>query len=207
MVWNSTSPDGTKSVKQNTTPMQQNTTYTETTMNNDHYWNIGTNEDGHHKSVQMKEFNTSATGAPDDAPIATGMDAAFYLREVSADDSRIQGFFRNAQGIYQFVPCFLTGSHAVTGSYTNMVTVPDNTYGQIWVIKQDSSVDFGYGNFKAAGGVCQAYCDGQFLAGATDITKPFRFGNGVNASGLNVRIRTSTAATGSYEYRIIYWGI
>ena len=206
MVWNSLWPDGSKSVKQNTTPGQQNTAYTENTLNNDHYWNIGTDEDGHHKSVQMKNFINSASGAPADAPIATGMDACIYLRTVSGDDPRIQGFFRNANGIYQFIPCFLTGSANITSSYTNIVALPNNTYGQIWMFKTDSSANFAYGTFKVTSSVCQAFCDGQFLGNSSTLTRPLRFGNSDQASGLNFRARTSDADTGSYQYRILYWG-
>ena len=91
MVWNSLWPDGSKSVKQNTTPGQQNTTYIENSMNNDHYWNIGVDEDGHHRSIQMKQFINSAIGAPADAPIATGMDGAMYLKAVAGTDPPSDG--------------------------------------------------------------------------------------------------------------------
>lgn len=88
MVWQSTAPDGSKSVKANNTILQQNTTYTETTLNVDHYWNIGTNEDGHHKYVQMPETQTG--GTPSDPTIAAGMDLVYYAKQKTSTESPAQ---------------------------------------------------------------------------------------------------------------------
>ena len=87
MVWNSTSPNGAVSVKQNTTPMQQNTTYTETTLNNDHFWNIGVDEDGHHQWANMVATNDADTSLQTNASLATGMDGNFYARFTTATES------------------------------------------------------------------------------------------------------------------------
>jgi len=202
MVWNSLWPDGAKSVKQNTIPGQQNTTYTETTMNNDHFWNIGTDEDGYHRKVSMENYADTFVGAPADPTVPPGMDGSLYLKTVSG---RVQGFYRNGNGIYQYIPAFLTGTFNLNTSYQNVVTVPDNTYGEIYFFKIDSSLDVTNGYFKAAGGVCQAYCNVQTLADSSQMTIPMRYGNGSNASGLNLRVRTRDSATGVYNYRITYW--
>ena len=90
MAWSSTFPDGTQSVKANQPIGQGNTTYIETTMNNDHYWNIGANENGRHKSINMKNL------ASDPAAPSAGMDGVIYLKLANAT---AQGFFKNTRGL------------------------------------------------------------------------------------------------------------
>ena len=102
MVWMSTSPDGSKSVKQNESIVQANTTYIEETLGNstntdkDHYWNIGSDEDGHHRAAQFKNYEDSYTGAPTDPVLATAMVTALYARNST-------GFMRDAGGIAQLL--------------------------------------------------------------------------------------------------------
>jgi hypothetical protein len=97
MAWNDNAPDGTKSVKDNETILQDNTTYTETNMNLDHFWNVGADKDGHHRVVQMPETETG--GTPDDPTLDTGMDGAIYLRKKtnaeSPDNEDVQTFYQN----------------------------------------------------------------------------------------------------------------
>ena len=211
MVWNSTSPDGTKSVKANVPKQQQNTTYIENTLGNitnntkDHFWNIGVDEDGHHRTVQMMDYADTYIGAPSDAALATGMDGALYLKTVAGT---IQGFYRNAAGIYQFIPAFLTGTAALTtAGFTNVVAVPNNTYGQIFIFRQGSNKDVSAGSFIAQGGFCNAISS----ATLSEVTLvPYAaviYGFGTNVSGLNVRAKVNDGSNGTYEYRIMYWGI
>lgn len=97
MVWNSTAPDGTKSVGQNTTILQSNTTYTETTMNLDHYWNIGANEDGRHKWMQTVATNDADTALATNVARAAGIDLVYFSRFVTETESP------NNQEAYPFV--------------------------------------------------------------------------------------------------------
>jgi len=207
MVWNSLWPDGTKSVKQNTVPGQQNTTYTETSMNNDHYWNIGTDEDGHHKAVQMKQFANSAVGAPSDAPISTGMEGVMYLKSVAG---RIEGFYRNVNGIFQFIPSFLTGTVVLsTGGFNDIVVPPDNTFGQIFIWRQGTNKDVSFGSFVKVGGFCQGISPAIDVNGSGSSSAAFNvlYGNGTVANGF-IRARVASGASnGTYEYRVMYWGI
>ena len=92
MAWESTAPDGTKSVKANETILQSNTTYTETEMNIDHYWNVGANEDGHHKQVQM--VKKAAEPALD-----AGMDSFLY----AFDNSETEMYLKNATSVMQLL--------------------------------------------------------------------------------------------------------
>lgn len=202
MVWNSLYPDGTKSVKQNTLPGQQNTTYSETTLNQDHFWNIGTNEDGNHKRVSMEDYASTAIGAPADSPIPTGMDGVYYLKPANG---RIAGFYRNASGIYQSVPGFISGSVALTTSYQDVVVLPDDCYGQIFFFTTDSTQAMSSGYFKCGGGVCQAYCNSQTIGNSTSQILPMRYGNGDQVSGLNLRVRISAGTVATYQYRVTFW--
>jgi len=205
VVWTSVSPDGTKSVKQNTAPMAANTVYTETNMNRDHFWNIGTDEDGRHKAVNMENFADTAIGAPADSPIATGMDGVMYLKTVAGT---VQGFYRNAAGIYQFIPAFLTGTAALTtAGFTNIVTVPNNTYGHIFIWRQGNNKDVSSGSFIAQSSVCQAISSLTLFDSSATPKMAVLYGNGTNASGLNVRGNVNDGSNGTYEYRIMYWGM
>jgi hypothetical protein len=154
VTWNSTSPDGSKSVKANQTPMAQNTTYTETVLNGDHFWNIGANQDGRHNAINMpKQASDPAT--------STGMDGTVFIKEVSATNARIEGFYRNVNGIYQFIPSFQEGTADFTSSTVqNIAVIPDNSYGQIYLFVNDGTLSargMCFGTFKAAGAKVQGY--------------------------------------------------
>lgn len=199
MPWNSVWPLGTTSVKNNKATGQQNTTYIEDTMNKDHFWFVGADEDGRHNVINMPKQSS-------DPAIATGMSGNFYLREVSASNGRVQGYYQNTQGIYQFVPCFQSGTVVIpdTSTYVTVTSVPDNSYGNIYLFTNDSSRPMQQGCFKAAGGVVQAYgfdyngTSGSFI----------QFGNNTFVDGLNIKARGNIAiSVASYQYRIIYWGI
>lgn len=202
MVWHSVSPVGGLSVKANVAIQDDNTTYTETNLNKDHFWNIGVDEDGHHKSVNMENFADTAVGAPVDAPIATGMDGVLYLKTTSG---RVQGFYRNTNGIYQFIPAFLTGTIALTtASYTTVVAVPNGTFGQIFMWR-DGSRDMSNGSFTANGGAVQAISNATFFDNNSTAQCSVLYANGINASGLNIRAKVGVGANGTYNYRIMYW--
>jgi len=198
MTWNSTLIDGTKSVKDNKSRLNDNNNYIETTLNNDHYWNIGANEDGRHQFINMP--NNAA-----DATIATGMDGVLYINATVEDRKEL--WYRNSDGIYQLAPSFLTGTHVVTGSFTNMVAVPANVYGEIFMFRSGTSGNqtMQAGAFKTTGATCDAWAYGQRNQGGSTATYNVRFGNGTDASGLNIRVRADEANTGNtWNYRVTY---
>ena len=212
MPWNSTWPLGTTSVKANRPTGQENTTYIETTMGNsivgtntnttrDHFWNVGADEDGRHRFVQSPAFTVG--GNPDDPVIGSGMDGVRYLK---LTNGTVQGFYRNVEGIYEYIPTFLSGTHVVTASFTNMVTVPDNVYGEIFMYTTALGRNSGQsGFFKATSGVCEAWAYGMRIQGDTDALYNVQFGNGSNASGLNIRVIRDQASAGlTWNYRITY---
>ena len=200
MVWNTVWPDPAKSVKANTPTGQQNTTYIDDTMNVSHYWNEGANLDGQHQYFACPKQAS-------DLAIPTSMDGVIYYKEVSASNSRVEGFYRNNSGIFQFIPSFQSGT--VDLSSTDFVTVanlPDNSYGNIYLFLNDAvdaTAGMQFGTFKSAGGKLQAYCS----QGGNTTAVPIILGNATNSSALELKAKRSQAPSGTYAYRIMYWGI
>lgn len=218
MAWHSTAPVGTISVKANRIILQDNTTYIETTMGNsvvgtntnttrDHFWNVGANEDGRHRFINSPKFTVGGVAA--DPVIGTGMDGVLYLRQCSTSLTRIEGFYRNVEGIFQYIPAYDTGTHVVTGSYTNMIAVPANCWGEIYMWTDAAGNRSGQsGFFKSNGATVDAWAYGERVQGSSTAGFPLNFGNGSDASGLNIRVRTEGASSGqTWNYRIMYRSI
>ena len=216
MPWNSTSPIGGVSVKANRPTQQQNTTYIEVTMGNsivgtntnttrDHFWNVGANEDGRHRFIQSPAFTVLTVAA--DPVIGTGMDGVKYIKTVKG---RVEGFYRNAAGIYQYIPSFLQGTVVVGATYTTIVSVPTNVYGEIFMFTNaagEKSTQSGF--FKSNGTICDSTSYAQSSNSGSSSTPNPRFNlvfaTGANASGLDIRAQTGVAAAGlTWNYRIIY---
>lgn len=190
MGWNSTWPDGSKSVKQNETTGKENTNYIKATLNIDHFFNFGTNEDGHHRFVNMIKQAS-------DVSIATGMDGVLYLKEVSASNSRIELFYRNSDKIYQLSPSYKSGSVVLTNvGYENVDSVPAHSYGQVWLYQDSDANSFATGFFKSGGSVVQSYT-------AASNSSGIAFAKGSDATNLNIKV---TGLSGTYLYKIMYWG-
>ena len=158
MVWNATWPDGSKSVKANETPGQQNTTYIETTMGNtandttntnvirDHYWNVGVNLDGRHRFVNMPAFTIA--GSATDPVVGTGMGGVVYVREDKTTGTDNEVYFRNASGTkklsnpVEIVACGyitdITGTPTLSNSY-NVASFTNVAVGQ-WKITFSSNL-------------------------------------------------------------------
>lgn len=226
MTWHATCPDGTRSVKANKAIIQDNTTYTEVTMGNsvvgtntvdtrDHFWNVGSNEDGRHRFIQSPKFTVG--GVATDPVLGTGMDGVTYIKEDGLTPTRVQGFYRNAEGVYQYLPAFLTGTADLsgsTGSYHTVVAVPNNVYGDIFMFRENSSGDFvavtGFFRSRTSGGTptvdAWAICNHIEVSG--DARTALVFGCGSTASGLNIRARVDDgSASANWGYRITYRAI
>lgn len=213
MPWNSTWPVGNVSVKTNRTSGQQNTTYTETTMGNsvigtntvttrDHFWNVGANEDGRHRFIQSPAFTVGSVAT--DPVIGTGMDGVRYLKTVSG---RVQGFYRNAQGIYQYIPAFLSGSVVLPGTYADVVAVPANSYGQVAMYTTARGILSGVtAHFRSDATVVETWGLLQSNeASTTNNIAPLKFASGTDATTLFIRARARDAAAGqTWNYRITY---
>ena len=110
MPWNSLYPEGAKSVKDNVPLGNQNTTYTETELNKDHYWNIGVNEDGRHKWVNTVATNDVDPTIATNAPLAAGMDLLYFSRLKTATEAttaaarNCQPFVKNLSPVGEITP-------------------------------------------------------------------------------------------------------
>ena len=216
MPWNSTWPLGSVSVKSNRITGQQNTTYTEVTMGNsvvgtntvttrDHFWNVGTNEDGRHRFIQSPAFTVG--GNPTDPVVGTGMDGVFYLKSDGLTPSRVGGWFRNAQNVFQAIPILLTGSVNIpsSSSFTTVANVPNNSYGEIFMYNTDGDTDrftTQIGFYKARGGIAQSYAVLYAPAGSSS-GNALKFGNGADASLLTIRARRSDASGSQTNWNYI----
>lgn len=219
MPWNSTAPLGSSSVKANKPILGQNTTYIEDTMGKvvvgtntvttrDHFWNVSSNLDGRHRFIQSPAFTSTVVTVPPNTPvIGSGMDGVMYLR--TTFDGSVQGFYRNGRNINQFIPALHTGDHSVTSSFTNISlspAIPNNSFGEIFMYRDSPGKTHGArGFFRATSNEVEAWAYYQQTADDTVPATPIIFGNGSNASGLNIRVKVSGSATpATYHYIITY---
>lgn len=214
MPWNEVSPSGSISVQANRARMNENTTYIQNTMGNqavgtntsnpqlalDHFWNIGSNEDGRHRFIQSPGFTVG--GVSTDPFIANGMDGVIYLKQPSVAVGRIEGFYRNTQGIYQFIPSFVSGTKTVTSSFTTLFTAPASVYGEIFMFRLSTN---GIDTISKA--VFKSSATGLGVAALTfsdnsgDPETPLIF----DRSGLIIQVKANDASSGNdWEYRITY---
>lgn len=113
MTWNATFPTPTTRINQSVTQIQNNWAFLATNINTDHYFNTGTNTEGHHKFVQM------AAGA--DPALAAGMNGVIYTKNNGA--GLAEPFFRNASVISQ-IPIIYTITNP-TGAPGNNIPLFD----------------------------------------------------------------------------------
>lgn len=202
MVWSPVSPDGTISVRANTPNMLANTVYTETTLNNDHYWNFDELHDGRHKQVGMY----ATVG---DAPLIGGIDGVTYLRAVSGSNARIQGFYQNGQGIYQYIPTFRQGTVNLpnTSNFFVVTSIEPESYGQVFMWQANALNNMTMGYFKATSGILHCYSCVTEFSGTNSVKNNLKFGNNADAVGLDIRVQVQDGNTGMYQFRVISWGI
>jgi hypothetical protein len=223
MPWNSNSPDGTLSVRANRIPMNQNTTYIETTMGNsivgtntvstrDHFWNVGSDEDGRHRFFQSVGF-TQGVGptVPADPVIGTGMDGVIYLREVLG---RVEGFYKNrpletAGTPYQFIPTYLIGVVKISGGssldWVTLAPIPTGSYGEIFMFKDSDFSICQSGIFSTSASLVRGYSLRSKHDGTAD--DYFLELRNITGNGLNLQARrgnSGSSSDGIWHYRITY---
>jgi len=214
MPWNSTFPLGSVSVKDNKLIGQQNTTYTQVTMGNsivgtnttttrDHFWNVGTNEDGRHRFIQSPAFTVGAL--PTDPVIGTGMDGVQYIKTTNG---RVQGFYRNAQGIYQSIPAFISGTVVISGGgsgdWVTLTAVPANVYGEV-IMFRDSDKSFIQSGVFSSAAFVHAYSTRLKQVGTSN-SYYIELRND-SSSSLNIQARRGDSGSGfdgTWNYRITY---
>lgn len=209
MPWNSVSPIGSISVRANRTTMNQNTSYIETTMGTtavgtvgvnvrDHFWNVGPNQDGRHRFIQSIGY-TSGTGpaVPADPAVGTAMDGVIYLKQASVAVGRVEGFYRNTNGIYQFIPSYQTGTVNISGStIQTIVSLPANVYGEIFFTKASDASLCCKGIFSSSVGQTRGFT----LRVRSTISGSFDYAIELlndASGGLNLRCREGDASSGA----------
>lgn len=210
MPWNSTFPLGSVSVRANRTIGQDNTTYIETTMGNsivgtntvttrDHFWDVGSDVDGRHRFIQSPGFTVGSS--PTDPVVGTGMDGVLYLKTITGT---VQGFYRNAQSIYQYIPTFVSGTVSITSTSTfaTLVAVPANVYGEIF-IWHNNTQNIQQATFISGSSVVEAFSQRQKQNGTSD-DYFVEFLNGSGAVDLNIKARRGNDSSGNFLYRITY---
>jgi hypothetical protein len=217
MPWRSNWPVGTISVKANRAFGNDNTIYIQTTMGNsvvgtntnttrDHFWAVGSDEDGRHRFMQSPGFVDSG-GDPSDPVLGVGMDGVLYLKKVL---DNFEWFRRNANGIYQVSPVVKTGVVKIPSSYVNVVAVPANCYGEIFMYTTNTSAsDAAYqtvtGFFRSDGAFTNAWAIANKPQGSATVGNGLKFGNGNDASGLNIRARAADAPDDAdWNYIVTY---
>lgn len=215
MPWNSTWPVGNISVKANRTLGQQNTTYIETTMGNsvvgtnttttrDHFWNVGSNEDGRHRFIQSPAFTVG--GNPTDPVLGVGMNGVFYFKTVQA---RCEGFFRNAQGIFQVFPAIITGTVNITGTgsgdWKDLADIPAQSYGEIFMWQTSDGSYIQQGVFASDDTSVRGFAQRQKLTGESD-SYMIALRNDISGS-LKLQARrgdSGSGFSGSWTFIIMY---
>ncbi len=220
MPWNSIFPDGNVSVKANETIGQQNTTYTEVTLGKsvvgsntsatrDHFWKVGSNEDGRHRFIQSLGF-TSTAEEPNNVYPAMGAGMQTVLFPLTTNNE-VQWFHKNEllnAKIYQVTPNFLKGTIAIpSSSYVTITPVPSNCYGEItmWTdtLGRYSSV---VAHFRSNGTIVEAW--GFVQSDDSDVTNaPLKFAAAGQAVDLNLKARRSDAGSATWNYRLTYRAI
>lgn len=110
MGWNGTSPVGSQSVKDNRTIIQDNTTYIENTVGQDHFWNSGGTTDGHHKYMQTVATNIASTSVATNTLLQTQMNLVYYSRlktpteATTASAQTCQPYVKNAGSDVEATP-------------------------------------------------------------------------------------------------------
>jgi hypothetical protein len=220
MTWHPIWPVITDSVKANGPTGVANTNYIKGTMGGvalninlagttDHFWDVAAGLNGHHRFVKLPDFTTDPL--IDD----TSIRGVMYAKAPSVTATRIELFYKNGSATYQLSPSFLSGtSGAISGSYVDIVVVPANVYGDIfmWATADGTAAESRYrtasGFFRSNATTVSSWGVAVDTQGDGDFTNALKFGNGSDTNALNIRARAADATTGlTWNYRITYRAI
>lgn len=224
MTWNGAWPLGNLSVKANRAIGNDNMSYIQVTMGNsivgtntsttrDHFWNVGANEDGHHRFIQSPGFTVGGNAA--DPLVGTGMNAVMYLKNTRGTPNDTPQWFTRTDAlsggaIYQVTPTYVTGviNMPNNSSYATLINVPINVIGEIYMFTAANGRRQGAkGYFRSSATICDAWALYQGVEGGAQ-SLPLKFGNGSDASLLTIQVRNEDAANGqSWFYFITYRAI
>jgi hypothetical protein len=99
MPWNDDVITGSNSVSANKTPLNQNSQYVKSNVGKNHYWNgkfidngstiTRAGLDGFHSHIELPAFE-NPVGTAADPTLSSGIDGAFYVKEVTKEDTNIE---------------------------------------------------------------------------------------------------------------------
>lgn len=223
MTWDASTPNGTLSVRANKIKFVNDFTYIQDTMGNtvsdiayatsqkDHFWAAaGTDLEGHHRWVKMPAFTVGGTPSDPGNPLGTGIDGIFYFKSDGLSTPTVTGYFRNNSYIYQVFPIVKTGSILINDAtnYITLTSVPDGVYGDIYLYNANIDTSEFSGQtafFKSRNGTVQSWTQTLLRDGSSTATANLKFGNGTEASGLDIRVRLQTLnAIGTWNYILTY---
>lgn len=219
MPWNAIWPIGNVSVRANRVTGNENTSYIEDTMGitavgtvgptvRDHFWNVGPNQDGRHRFVQSVGYTNGVN--PADPDLGTAMDGVIYLKQASVAIGRVEGFYRNTNGIYQFLPSYQTGTVVINGdTIQTIVALPANVYGHIFFVNQADSSLCSEGQISSSAGQTRGFTNRVRTSG--NPLGGFQYAIELlnnTAGGLNLRCRqgdvTAGSANGNWTWHLTY---
>lgn len=181
---------------------------TNTGTTRDHFWNVGSNEDGRHRFIQSVGFTSTAAAPNDFYPVlGAGMETLIFPL---LSKGSVQWFHKNQNNndnIYQFSPNFIQGTVTITSSssYVTITSVPNNVYGEIFMWSDDTGSNTGQtGFFKSKSNQVDAWSNLFRIQGTSDSYAALKFGNGSEASGLDIRVRRDQSSKTAWNYRITY---
>ncbi len=219
MPWNSLFPDGSRPVNVNLKPLQENTKYIETTMGKDpsltvvskldHFWNnADALKDGHHRYLQSPAFTV---GGQPKTPIylESSIDGVLYLKNTMGF---IQGFYKNKENDYQYIPGYKTGTVKVENTFNTLKSIPANSYGQIFMyltttttpIKRFSVIGF----FRSNDTHIDAYAE-KYYSNSNSNDSALIFETGRENPSLNIRVKTSPGTPSDliWNYKITFMAL
>jgi hypothetical protein len=210
MPWNENWPIGSASVRANQPTGQQNTTYIQSTLRNDHYYNEDATKDGYHKKASMPNFGSTpgipagsngvyyvlTNGSEQEARYTTGVSTSFHLNIWTQQ---------------------LRGTFSTLDAGTNVTIVsgiPTNAIGEIIIFRRNStpfivqSGQFASDNVAAPGNTVHAFSNLLVLASGngTDSVndKPILLNNNPNPNVIRGKPSHTDYANIEFEYLINY---
>lgn len=130
MTWNNPVITGTESVAANKTYLNDNSSYIETKLQLDHYWDETAGLNGHHKYANMPKLESG--GTPTDPTLPAGLDLNYYCKQKTSTESPthqpVMPFTKDASGAVlellgiRACAVFSVAAGVVTVNYKHNVT-------------------------------------------------------------------------------------
>lgn len=166
-----------------------NFTRLQTIINSEHVFNdTAAADDGIHRQ-------TTFVNRANPSSVPAGGNSVVYGK--AASDAVNELWFYDAIGAKQLNWRQASGTHVITTSMTNIITIPANAYGYIFLTA--TSV-IQAGTFASTASLAEAYSFAQVFTVSGSSSEIIMLGNGANASGLNIRAKAHISLVGTWNY-------